>query len=132
MAKNQTVFFKLERQKTTSTPYILIDEENNYMKIEGLCFNENVIDFFTEIKNWLDKYLSANFGTFTFDCAMEYFNSSTVKVLFNMIMNMDEHSVNGNKVIINWITVEENEIIIECGEDFQEEVTNLTFNIIIN
>jgi len=132
MAEKPTKFYKLEKQKTTSTPYILIDEEKNYMKIEGLCFNENVIDFFMEIKNWLDKYLLTNFKEFTFDCAMEYFNSSTVKVLLNMIMKMDEYSVGKNKVIINWITVKENEIIIECGEDFREEVENLTFNIIIN
>ncbi|MCL2184568.1 MAG: DUF1987 domain-containing protein [Treponema sp.] len=132
MAEKQADFFKLERQKSTSTPYILIDEEKNYMKIEGLCFNENVIDFFIEINDWLDKYLNTNFKLFTFDCAMEYFNSSTVKVLFNLIMKMDEASSGENKVILNWITVKENEIIIECGEDFREEVINLTFNMVIN
>jgi len=32
---------------------------------------------------------------------------------------------------VNWITTEENDIIIECGEDFQEEVSNLEFNLVI-
>jgi len=124
--------FRLEKQKTASTPYILIDEEKGYMKITGRSFHENVIDFFREINDWLDGYLKTDFGTFTFDCIMDYFNSSTVKVLLNLMMKMDSHSSGSNKVIINWITSSYNEIVIECGEDLREEIKNLTFNMVVN
>ena len=123
--------FHLERQKTASTPYVLIDKEKSYMKMEGRSFNENVAEFFEEIDNWLDSYLASDFESFTFDCAMNYFNSSTVKALLNMILKMDKYASGDNKIIVNWITTEDNEIIIECGEDFQEEVTNLEFNMVI-
>jgi len=124
--------FRLEKPKTTSTPYIFIDEEQGYMKIEGRSFHENIIEFFSDIDNWLDGYLLTNFGVFTFDCMMDYFNSSTVKALLNMISKMDKYSVNGNNVIVNWITMEGNEIIIEIGEDFKEDIQNLTFNMVVN
>jgi len=124
--------FRMEKQKTTSTPYILIDEEKGYMKIEGRSFHENIIEFFTEVDKWLDSYLMTNFNTFIFDCVMDYFNSSTVKALLNMISKMDKYSVNGNNVIVNWITSEGNEIIIEIGEDFKEDIQNLNFNLVIN
>jgi len=124
--------FHLERQKTASTPYILIDEEKGYMKITGRSFHENVIEFFNEINNWLDGFLKTDFGVFTFDCIMDYFNSSTVKVLLNLMMKMDSHVSDKNKVIINWISSSYNEIVIECGEDLQEGIKNLTFNIVIN
>ena len=123
--------FYLERQRTTSTPYVLVDEGKNYMKMEGRSFHENVVDFFKEINDWLDSYLTSNFGVFTFDCEMNYFNSSTVKVLLNMILRMDKRSSDGHKVIVNWITTSDNEIIIECGEDFKEDVSNLEFNLIV-
>ena len=74
--------FKLEKQKTTSTPYVLVDEEKNYMKLEGRSFHENVAEFFKEINDWLDTYLASDFREFTFDCEMNYFNSSTAKLLF--------------------------------------------------
>jgi hypothetical protein len=32
---------------------------------------------------------------------------------------------------VNWITTDDNEIMIECGEDFKEEMENLEFNLII-
>jgi len=123
--------FHLERRQTTSTPYVLIDEEKSYMKMEGRSFHENIADFFKEINDWLDNYLATDFKVFTFDCEMNYFNSSTVKALLNMILRMDKHSLGGNKVIVNWITTSDNEIIIECGEDFKEDVSNLEFNLIV-
>ncbi|MCL2412100.1 MAG: DUF1987 domain-containing protein [Treponema sp.] len=126
--------YHLERQKTTSTPYILIDEEKCYMKMEGCSFHEDVVEFFSQVNIWLDSFLMKDFGTFTFDCEMEYFNSSTVKVLFNMLMKMDNcaNEKPNNKIIVNWITDQNNEIILECGEDLKEEITALTFNIVAN
>ena len=123
--------FYLEKQKTVSTPYILIDEEKNYMKFEGRSFRENVVEFFQETNDWLETYLHSDFREFTFDCDMNYFNSSTAKLLLNMIMKMDKYACPEKKVTVNWITTESNEIVIECGEDFQEEVNNLKFNLVI-
>lgn len=124
--------FMLERQKTGSTPYILVDEEKGYIKFEGESYHENVIDFFSEVNDWLKEYLKTDFTSLTFDCGLKYFNSSTAKLLLNMLMEMDEYASDEKNVVVNWITTEENDIIIECGEDFQEEMTNLTFNLILN
>jgi len=124
--------FRLEKEKTTSTPYVLVDEENSCMKLEGRCFHENVGAFFKEINDWLDSYLATDFGTFTFDNAISYFNSSTTKIMLNMLLKMDRYSSDENKITVNWITTEENDIMIECGEDFEEEMENLEFNLVIN
>jgi hypothetical protein len=129
--------FRFEKEKTASTPYILVDEEKKYMKLEGRSFHENVVTLFEEINNWLDDFLPSDFGEFTFDCELNYLNSSTVKLLFNMLLKMDraigaQSQSKEKKIIVNWITFDSNDIIIECGEDFKEEVNNLTFNIVIN
>ena len=120
--------FYLEKRKTVSTPYVLIDEEKGYMKLEGRSYSEDIVDFFGEIAEWLETYLKTDFKKFIFDCQMDYFNSSTVKILLNMIEKMDRYSAEENKVIINWITTYDNEIIIECGEDLKEDIENLEFN----
>ena len=123
--------FRLEKEKTGSTPYILIDEENSYMTFKGESFHENVMEFYKDVSVWLQQYLPTGFGTLTFDCELVYFNSSTAKLLLNMLMEMDENAVGGKKVVVNWITTDDNEIIIECGEDFQEELDNIEFNMVI-
>ncbi|MCL2203330.1 MAG: DUF1987 domain-containing protein [Defluviitaleaceae bacterium] len=123
--------YRLERERTNTTPYILIDEEKNYMRFEGESYLEDVIGFFKEIDEWLTGYLASDFTEFTFECAMEYFNSSTTKLLYNFLVMMDKNATAGKTVTVNWIALEDNEIMIECGEDFQEEMERLTFNIVI-
>ena len=121
---------KIEKQKTQSTPYVLIDEEKAYLKLQGESFMEDVIIFYKEINEWLGKFLEKNFSEFTFDCALEYFNSSTTIQLYNMLQLIDKHA-NGKKVVINWIISDkEDNILIECGEDFKDDLKNVEFNII--
>jgi len=122
--------YRLEKERATSTPYILIDEEKSYMKFEGRSFHENVVEFYSGVNTWLDDYLAKDFGVFTFDFEMNYFNSSTSKLLHNMLTKMDNSVTDTKKVIVNWITTEDNDIIIECGEDFKEDFNKLEFNII--
>jgi len=122
--------FKLEREKTDLTPYVLIDEEKGYMRFEGESYHENVIKYFREIIEWLKVFLLKDFDQFTFDCEFSYFSSATVKVLLNMLIDMD-NSKNAGKVTVNWICDKRNNIVLECGEDFCEDLKNLNFNIII-
>jgi len=123
--------FKLEREKTKTTPYVFIDEEKGYMRFEGESYLEDIIGFFKEINEWLRKYLTSDFSAFTFDCELKYFNSSTTKQIYNILRLMDANAP-GREVIVNWIVDdEEDDMIIECGEDYQEDMENLEFNIII-
>jgi hypothetical protein len=122
--------FKLEKEKTDTTPYVLIDENRSYMKFEGESYHENVPEFFKEIFNWLNIYLKTDFDSFTFDCEFRYFNSATVKLLMNILLNMD-NAKNSKNITVNWITTKNNKIIIECGEDFKEDLENLNFNLVI-
>jgi len=123
--------YKLEREKSKTTPYILIDEEKGYMRFEGESYLEDIVGFFSEINTWLENYLASDFTELTFDSALEYFNSSTTKQVYNMLRLMDTHA-EGKKVVVNWIVADEDdEMLIECGEDYQEEMENLEFNLVM-
>jgi len=121
--------FKLEREKTRTTPYVLIDEEKGYMRFEGESYLEDIVGFFKEINEWLLEYLVSDFKEFTFDCALEYFNSSTTKQIYNILRLMDANTP-GKKVTVNWnISSEDDDMLIECGEDYRDDMENLVFNI---
>jgi len=124
--------YRLEREKTKTTPYVLIDDEKGYIKFEGESYLEDILGFFKEINEWLERYLSSDFEMLTFDCAIEYFNSSTAKLLFNMLRAMDKSAAAGKKVIVNWIVAKDDDMLLECGEDFKDEMENLEFNLILN
>ena len=123
--------FYLEKQSTTSTPYILVDEAKGYMKMSGRSFPEKPVEFFYDINAWLEGYLATSFGAFVFDFAVEYHNSSTLKVIINMLEKLDKSSVGGNKVTVNWIVASDDDIMIEGGEDLQEDMENLEFNVVV-
>jgi len=123
--------FKLERERTKTMPYVLIDEEKGYMRFEGESYLEDIVSFFKEINEWLQVYLLSDFTEFTFDCALEYFNSSTTKQIYNILRLMDANAP-GKNVTVNWIiNDEDDDMLIECGEDYRDDIENLTFNIII-
>jgi len=123
--------FKLERERTKTTPYILIDEEKGYMRFEGESYFEDIVVFFKEINEWLQKHMASDFTEFTFDCALEYFNSSTTKQIYNILRLMDANAP-GRKVVVNWIVADEDDdMLIECGEDYRDDMGNLTFNIVV-
>jgi hypothetical protein len=124
--------FYLEKEKTESTPYALVDEEKKYIKLAGRSFHEHAAEFFLPITEWLDIFLETDFCDLTFDCAMDYFNSSTVKTLHNMLKKMDRRTSCANKITVNWITTSHNKIIIECGEDFQDDFSRLEINMVIH
>ena len=124
--------YRLELEKTGSTPYILIDEEKGYMHCQGECFHENVTEFFQDITGWLKSFLESDFEQFVFDCELKYFNSSTAKLLLNMFLMMENAAKNGKNVTVNWIAAADSEINIECGEDFAAEVRELNFHIVLH
>jgi hypothetical protein len=123
--------FFFEKNKTGSTPYVLVDGSRGYILMEGESFHENVIEFYREVNNWLKTHLKTDFKQLTFDCKFEYFNSSTAKILLNMFTEMDKHTTQENKIVVNWFAINDDDIIIECGNDYQEDMDNLTFNVII-
>ena len=122
--------FRLELPLTESTPYVLIDEASGYIRFKGECYAENAIEFFKKTTDWLTGYLATNFSSLVFDVELEYFNSSSSKLLYNMLKSMDTRASHGKDVTVNWYVVEGNDIILEQGEDFKDELTNLNFNII--
>lgn len=123
---------KLEIQKTISTPHMIIDEDKNYLILSGESFPENIMNFYGPLITWLDGFLATDFSSLTFDCHLVYFNSSTSKLLMNVLGAMNAAAAAGKKVVVNWHSSKENDVIIECGEEFGEDFGDMEFNIIIS
>lgn len=120
-------------EKTCSTPYINFNWDEKSLIILGESFPENAAKFYDPVINWIKEYLNELAEEETIiEFEMIYFNSSTSKIFMTILSLFDEEVENGKNIKINWIASEDNDISIECGEEFKEDLEFVEFNIIVN
>ncbi|KJS21686.1 MAG: hypothetical protein VR72_09340 [Clostridiaceae bacterium BRH_c20a] len=120
---------KLVIEKTSSTPYIHFDGDAGYLQIKGESYPENVAKFYTPILEWIRNYLDQESKEMTVEFKITYFNSSTSKVFMTILDLLEQGVIKGRKVSVKWMCDEDNDIAIECGEEFKEDLNQLPFTV---
>jgi len=117
---------------TKHTPKVDFDAVTNTLCFMGECYPENVMEFMEPIFSWLEKYLKQLDGqVFTVNMELTYFNSSSSKMLLDLFERLDEDAAgNAVNIIVNWIYDANNDSAEEYGEEFQEDLEALTFNLV--
>jgi hypothetical protein len=112
------------------SPQVSFDTSSNVFEITGDSFGEDTLRFFNPIVEWLQKYLKQNNRFIEFNIQMNYLNTSSFK-RFNEIMGMLEqyHVATKTLVKVNWICSQDDDEIIEYGEDIKEFFDHLPINI---
>ena len=121
----------LKIDATTSTPEINFDPNTNILKFSGKSYPENVSEYYGPVFKWLEEYIKS-LGDEEVSVNMElvYFNSSSSKVLMDFFDLLEEACENGKNITVNWIFDAENDSAQEFGEEFQEDVESLKFNLV--
>lgn len=118
-------------EKTISTPYIDFNYESGKLTVTGESFPENAIKFYDPAIIWIKEYLEkTDSRSIQIDFEIIYFNSSTSKIYMMFFNLLDEAAKNGKSILVNWRVSQENETIIECGEEFMEDLEFVEFKIV--
>ncbi len=113
------------------TPYICFDPEKHQLEITGESYPENTSEFFGRIFDWLNEYLAGiNDETVTVNVKLYYFNSSSSKILMDFFTILDDAAADGKNIVANWFYEADLEEGLEYGEDFQEDIESMKFNLI--
>jgi hypothetical protein len=122
----------LQIEATKSSPAIFFDPERGLLRISGESYPENAAAFYTPVFAWLKEYLAGMVSgqKIRIEMNVPYFNSSTSKVFLNFFDLLEAEAEKGTPVEVNWTYEEDNETALECGEDFQEEMRAMTFNLV--
>lgn len=121
---------KLILEPTKYTPYIFFNPDDHILEIKGESYPENTAEFYLPCFNWLKEYLEKMVDqTIQINMDLIYFNSSSSKVFMDFFDLLDEAGEK-NRIIINWFYDREDDDSIEYGEDFKEDLTSVTFNLI--
>lgn len=119
----------LVMEKTKSTPYIHFQAGTGYLQITGESYPENVAKFYAPVMDWLRDYLEQAAAETTVEFRVTYFNSSSSKVFMTFFDLLEQGVINGNSIAVKWVCDQDNDIAIECGEEFKEELSHLSFTI---
>lgn len=116
---------------TKSTPELNLDCQQHRLEIRGESYPENTAEFYTPILLWIQECLtSVEAHPITIHMELIYFNSSSSKVLMDLFDMLDEAAKAGRQITINWVYDTRNESALESGEEFQEDVEYVTFNLL--
>jgi len=118
---------RIEPSKTT--PLAILNSDEGRIELRGKSTPENAINFYYPLIEKIKK-LFASKRHIEVDVALFYFNTSSSKCLFDMFRELKKMEQRGAKVQINWYFEEDDEDMLETGEDY-EDILGLTFNYII-
>ena len=118
-------------QATEYTPYISLNAEKHVIEINGYSYPENAMAFYTPVFTWLHQYFShlKSQTDILLNIEVVYFNSSSSKVLLDVFDLLNEQALEkGIQSTVNWIYEEDDEDMLEFGQEFQEDFPSLTFH----
>src|SRR6056297_614207 len=114
---------------TTKTPTIKLDPQSGAIEIKGRSIPENSIEFYRPIVEWLEEYAKSPQKKTTVNIQLEYFNTSSSKCILDIFKKLESIKKARNEVIINWYYEEDDEDMLEAGEDY-ESIIRVSFKMI--
>ena len=118
-------------EATKHTPKVKFNTTDNTLWLKGECYPENVVDFAEPIFSWLEKLLEQlEEQTLTVNVELTYFNSSSSKMLLDLFDRLEEAASDDKNIIVNWVYDVDNDSAEEYGEEFQEDLESLIFNLV--
>ncbi len=113
---------------TDDTPNVILDAKNNIFEFTGRSMPEDVVAFYEPILKWLEEYGESPNNKTNVVFKLEYFNTASSKILLDILMKLENITENGNEVVVQWFYDEEDEDMMEAGEEYSE-IVDISFEM---
>lgn len=114
---------------TPKTPTIVFNLEEGKLLIRGRSIPENSIEFYKPLVDKLEEYTNSPQGATEVKIQLEYFNTSSSKCILDVFKKLEKIKSNGSDTVIKWYYEEDDEDMLEAGEDYQA-IINIPFTMI--
>ncbi len=114
---------------TPKTPSVNFDSASGILQLKGRSIPENSIEFYKPLVEWLDEYAGKPQPKTAVNIQLEYFNTSSSKCLLDLFKKLEGMHKSGNDITIKWYYEEDDEDMLEAGEDYQS-IINVPFKMI--
>lgn len=114
---------------TNQTPEIILDQHKGLISFKGYSLPENTGEFYHPVLEWIINYTAQaqNITTLNFD--LEYFNSSSFKMLLEIIKIISKLKEEGKNLRVTWNYQEGDDDMFDSGRQL-EEILDIEFEYI--
>jgi hypothetical protein len=111
-----------------TSPEVSFDFVQHRLSLKGESYPENAASFYSGVLAALRDYLARrDTGHVDVDIALTYFNSSSTKMLFSMFDALNAAAERGLAVTMHWHCDEDDDTIMEFGEDLHADFPAIGF-----
>jgi hypothetical protein len=114
---------------TAKTPSVKFDAEAGVLEIKGRSIPENSIEFYKPLVDWLEEYATNAKENTIVNVQLEYFNTSSSKCILDVFKKLEALNKGKTDVMVNWYYEEDDEDMLEAGEDY-ESIIRVPFKMI--
>lgn len=118
---------KYQIEPTRNTPFVNFDYELGLLELKGISSPENSLEFYNPVFKAVDNYTTTDNNCLEVNMALEYFNTSSSKCIYQIFKGIKRLRENGREIIINWMYDADDEDMKEVGEDYSD-ILGLDFN----
>jgi hypothetical protein len=113
------------------TPSVICNNEKGEMFIKGISIPENSMGFYEQIIRWVSEKIDTNKDRFDIHVQLEYFNTSSLKSLLNLMKKAIEKKSENFAVNVKWHYDADDEDMKYRGEELSL-ILKYPFEYIIN
>jgi len=118
----------LRIEGTKQSPLVDFNAETGKLELSGRSIPENSFEFYNPLLEWIGEYAKTPKEITVLKVYLEYFNTSSSKYILEVLKKLKEVlKVDGAEVKVDWCYDEDDEEMMETGEDY-EDVTGLEFD----
>ena len=111
-----------------TSPEIDFRFDQHTLSIKGESYPENAAAFYGPVIARVQAWLAGCRDTaITVNVSLAYFNSSSTKMLFSMFDALNEAAENGNRVTLHWFHDEDDDTILEFGQELHDDFPAIDF-----
>ncbi len=99
------------------TPSVVCDHIKGFILIKGISIPENSMGFYEGIIKWVANNIDVNLPNFDINIQLEYFNTSSLKSLLNLMKKAIEKNNDDFRVRVKWHYDEDDEDMRYRGEE---------------
>ena len=119
LSQNQTMN-SLVMEGTAKTPSNNFSADSGTLEINGRSIPENSFEFYQPVYEWLDSYALKPAAVTSATIQLEYFNTSSSKCLLDIFRKLEAlHKSEGSEVNVVWMYEEDDEDMMEAGDDYR-------------
>jgi hypothetical protein len=105
-------------EKTTDTPFVVLDAKQRLLEIGGNSYPENALEFYQPVFDWLHRYFQNGNTALSAAFKLNYFNTSSAKCIMNIMSILQQYFSQHHDIAIIWYYDQDDEDMLETGKAF--------------